>query len=73
MGSCGTAAFLKEKVIVSDIETDYRWANFRELARAGISEGAKRMKNARLRILLFGDTLYSKKRCAAMYGIVCMR
>lgn len=38
MGSCGTAAFLKEKVIVSDIETDYRWANFRELAR---SEGVK--------------------------------
>lgn len=38
MGSCGTAAFLKEKVIVSDIETDHRWANFKELAK---SEGVK--------------------------------
>ena len=38
MGSCGTAAFLNEKVIVSDIETDHRWTNFKELAR---SEGVK--------------------------------
>ena len=31
-GSCGTAAFLKEKVIVSDIENDRRWSGYTELA-----------------------------------------
>jgi PAS domain S-box-containing protein len=31
-GSCGTAAFIKEKVIVSDIATDPRWANYKEIA-----------------------------------------
>jgi PAS domain S-box-containing protein len=31
-GSCGTAAFLKERVIVSDIGNDSRWAEFRDLA-----------------------------------------
>lgn len=31
-GSCGTAAFTKEPVIVSDISTDVRWADFKELA-----------------------------------------
>lgn len=31
-GSCGTAAFLKEKVIVSDIENDIRWANYKDIA-----------------------------------------
>ncbi|WP_346238320.1 PAS domain-containing protein [Niabella insulamsoli] len=30
-GSCGTSAYLKEKVIVSDIETDLRWANYKHL------------------------------------------
>ena len=38
MCSCGTAAFLKEKVIVSDIENDLRWINFKELAQR---EGVK--------------------------------
>ncbi|MCC9166864.1 PAS domain S-box protein [Pontibacter harenae] len=32
-GSCGTAAFLKEKVIVTDIDTDQRWEGFRHLAQ----------------------------------------
>ncbi|WP_026632135.1 PAS domain-containing protein [Dyadobacter alkalitolerans] len=31
-GSCGTAAYLKEKVISSDIANDPRWANYRQLA-----------------------------------------
>ena len=31
-GSCGTAAFLKQRAIVSDIETDIRWAKYKELA-----------------------------------------
>ena len=31
-GSCGTAAFRREPVIVSDIETDSLWADYRELA-----------------------------------------
>jgi PAS domain S-box-containing protein len=31
-GSCGTAAFKKEKVIVSDIEHDIRWADYKVLA-----------------------------------------
>jgi len=31
-GSCGTAAFLKQKVIVTDIENDPRWANYKHLA-----------------------------------------
>ena len=38
VGSCGTAAFRKEKVIVSDIEHDPLWANFREVAQ---KEGVK--------------------------------
>jgi len=32
VGSCGTAAYLKKKVISSDIETDCRWAGFKHLA-----------------------------------------
>src|SRR6266478_895599 len=32
VGSCGSAAFLKHRVIVSDIATDPLWANYRELA-----------------------------------------
>lgn len=31
-GSCGTAAFLNERVIVSDIATDPKWENFRDIA-----------------------------------------
>ncbi|CAG4995122.1 Adaptive-response sensory-kinase SasA [Dyadobacter sp. CECT 9275] len=31
-GSCGTAAFLKRRVIVSDIENDIRWKGYKELA-----------------------------------------
>lgn len=31
-GSCGTAAYRKELVIVEDIETDPLWANYKELA-----------------------------------------
>src|SRR5882724_10212839 len=34
VGSCGTAAYRKEQVIVSDIATDPLWANYRELALA---------------------------------------
>jgi two-component sensor histidine kinase len=33
VGSCGTAAFRKEPVFVSDIETDPLWDDFRDLAR----------------------------------------
>src|SRR5258705_4146527 len=33
-GSCGTAAYRKETVIVSDIATDPLWADYRELALA---------------------------------------
>ncbi|MCE6992127.1 PAS domain-containing protein [Dyadobacter sp. CY323] len=29
-GSCGTAAFFKQKVVVSDISTDERWADYKE-------------------------------------------
>ncbi len=32
VGSCGTAAFLKQNVIVSDINNDPRWVNFKVLA-----------------------------------------
>lgn len=31
MGSCGTAAFLKQKIIASDISTDPRWSNFKSI------------------------------------------
>src|SRR6267143_3405583 len=34
VGSCGTAAYRKEQVIVSDIETSPLWANYLELALA---------------------------------------
>jgi PAS domain S-box-containing protein len=33
VGSCGTAAFANRQVIVSDIESDPLWADYRELAR----------------------------------------
>jgi PAS domain S-box-containing protein len=33
VGSCGTAAHRKEQVIVTDIETDPLWADYRDLAR----------------------------------------
>jgi len=37
IGSCGTAAFLKEKIIVTDIATDIRWVKYTELsAKAGL-------------------------------------
>src|SRR3989449_7836664 len=40
VGSCGTAAFRKEQVIVSDINTDPLWADYRELALAyGLQAG----------------------------------
>jgi len=32
-GSCGTAAFKKEKVVVADIEQDPLWANYKEIAK----------------------------------------
>lgn len=32
-GSCGTAAFIKERVIVEDVFEDSRWANYRDLAK----------------------------------------
>jgi len=31
-GSCGTAAFLKQKVIVTDIANDIRWKDYKEIA-----------------------------------------
>jgi PAS domain S-box-containing protein len=34
VGSCGTAAYRREPVIVSDISTDPLWADFRDLAMA---------------------------------------
>jgi PAS domain S-box-containing protein len=34
VGSCGTAAFLRKQVIVSDIATDPLWSEFREIALA---------------------------------------
>ncbi|WP_433618116.1 GAF domain-containing protein [Dactylosporangium sp. CA-139114] len=37
VGSCGTAAHRRERVVVSDIATDQFWADFRDLAtRAGL-------------------------------------
>lgn len=32
-GSCGTAAYRKERVVVTDIESDPLWENYREMAR----------------------------------------
>ena len=34
VGSCGTAAFLNQRVVARDIQTDPRWANFKDLAAA---------------------------------------
>ena len=40
VGSCGTAAYRKETVIVSDINTDPLWADYRQLALAyGLQAG----------------------------------
>ncbi|MFZ4797864.1 MAG: PAS domain S-box protein [Bacteroidia bacterium] len=33
VGSCGTAAFIKQNVIVSDILTDIRWANYLDIIK----------------------------------------
>ena len=32
VGSCGTASYLKEKVVVEDIQNDVRWASYKEVA-----------------------------------------
>ncbi|ALJ03820.1 hypothetical protein APS56_01045 [Pseudalgibacter alginicilyticus] len=32
VGSCGTAAFIKKPVIVSDIDIDPRWSNYKDIA-----------------------------------------
>ncbi len=32
VGSCGTAAYRREPVLVADIQTDPLWTDFRELA-----------------------------------------
>ncbi|MFG2826771.1 SpoIIE family protein phosphatase [Streptomyces sp. NPDC048434] len=38
VGSCGTAAYLRVPVIVTDIATDHRWEGYQELAaRAGVA------------------------------------
>ncbi|MFE6740396.1 SpoIIE family protein phosphatase [Streptomyces tubercidicus] len=38
VGSCGTAAYLREPVIATDIATDDRWEGYRDLAeRAGVA------------------------------------
>ena len=38
VGSCGTAAFLDQRTIVENIQTDPRWVGYRELAaRAGVA------------------------------------
>ncbi len=38
VGSCGSAAFLRTRVVVEDIATDARWASFRDLAlRSGLA------------------------------------
>ncbi len=34
VGSCGTAAFSGERVVVTDIASDTRWANYRDIALA---------------------------------------
>jgi PAS domain S-box-containing protein len=34
VGSCGTAAYRRQTVIVSDIETDPLWSDYKEIARA---------------------------------------
>ena len=34
VGSCGTAAYLKQRVIVADIQTDPLWHNYKDLAAA---------------------------------------
>lgn len=34
VGSCGTAAYTNQRIIVTDIQTDPRWTPFRELAAA---------------------------------------
>ncbi len=34
VGSCGTAAYLKQTVIVSDISTDHRWKDYKDIAQA---------------------------------------
>lgn len=33
-GSCGTAAYIREPVLVQDVQTDSRWKNYRDLATA---------------------------------------
>lgn len=38
VGSCGSAAYLRERVVVADIATDRRWVDFADLAReAGLA------------------------------------
>lgn len=36
MGACGTAAYLRQRVIVEDIENDFRWKGFQPVHEAGL-------------------------------------
>ena len=51
-GSCGTAAYRAEQVIVSDIANDPLWADFRELALAHFAP----------RVLVYAD-LFIRRQC----------
>jgi PAS domain S-box-containing protein len=61
-GSCGTAAYRKETVIVSDINTDPLWADYRELALAyGLQAGWSTPIRSAQETLLGTFAIYSGK------------
>ena len=61
-GSCGTAAYLGERVIVEDVEVDPRWANYKDLAAlAGLrSCWSEPIRDAASRVL---GTFAMYRRC----------
>ena len=65
-GSCGTAAFRRQLVIVEDIESDPLWDNYRDLARPhGLRACAAHARRLRWRCARCPSCLASCCRCCS--------
>ncbi len=64
VGSCGTAVFKKEKVIVTDIENDVKWANYKQFALKDglLSCWSYPIINSRNKVLGTFAIYYNKKK-----------
>ena len=64
-GSCGTAAFTREAVIVADVMRDARWTEYRALAPSTASDPAGRRRSFRIRSRCSARSRFIRARCDA--------